>query len=317
MLNKERIHTRNLTRAVLFSASFLLAACQGKSEPIASTIFPNESPTTEVTESPTITKTPKPTATTAPEPASTEVINSIEQIPYNSEQKILVLEHHNPSYGVYGSEHGPAYMTAENFEEQLKTMREKDFYTPSEEELLGWLDGKHGLPEKSVIIRIDVGVPRKDYELGFQLLEKYNFNTILFILTDLIPDKESEKWVGWDTLEKYVERGTIIPGSHGTFHPNYSMISEANAIWDAVNSKEVIEEKLGREIHFFAYPYDAVGHDDALLKNFRMVFARFNTAYAHAGNPRIGTFYPYIHGETFNWDKFNNYLESVSEELNQ
>ncbi len=317
MSNKETINKRNFTRAILFSASFLLAACQGKSEPVANTIFPNESPTSEVTKIPIITNTPEPTATATPEPTSTEVINSIEQIPYNSEQKILVLEHHNPSYGVYGGEHGPAYMTAENFEEQLKIMREMDFYTPSEEELLGWLDGKHGLPEKSVIIRIDIGVPRKDYELEFQLLEKYNFNTILFILTDMIPDKESEKWVGWDTLEKYVKRGTIIPGSHGTFHPNYSTISKANAIWDAVNSKEVIEEKLDRDIHFFAYPYDAVGHDDALLKNFRMVFARFNTAYAHAGNPRVGTFYPYIRGETFNWDKFNNYLESVSEEPNQ
>jgi peptidoglycan/xylan/chitin deacetylase (PgdA/CDA1 family) len=317
MSNKERIHTRNIARAAFFSASFLLAACQGKSEPVVDTIFPNESPTTEVTKCPTITNTPEPTVTATPEPTPTEVINSIEQIPYNPEQKILVLEHHNPSYGVYGDEHGPAYMTAENFEEQLKAMREMDFYTPSEEDLLGWLDGKHGLPEKSVIIRIDIGVPRKDYELGFQLLEKYNFNAILFILTDMIPDTESEAWIGWDTLEKYVKRETIIPGSHGTFHPNYSNISKTNAVWDAVNSKEIIEEKLGREIHFFAYPYDAVGHDDALLNNFKMIFARFNTAYAHAGNPRVGTFYPYIRGETFDWEKFSNYLMSVGEESNK
>jgi len=317
MSNKERINKRNFARAVLFSASFILAACQGKNEPIASTIFPSESPTTEVTKIPIITNTPEPTATAIPEATPTEITNPVEQIPYNPEQKILVLEHHNPSYGVYGNEHQVVYMTAENFEKQLKKLREMDFYSPSEEELLGWLDGKHGLPEKSVIIRIDIGVPFKDYELGFQLLEKYNFNTLFFILTSMIPEKESETSVGWDTLAKYVKRGTIIPCSHGTYHPDYSTISGADAIWDATNSKEIIEEKLGREIYFFAYPYDAVGHDEALLKHFRMLFAKYDTSYAHAGDPRVGTYYPYIRHETFNWDKFSNYLESVSEESKQ
>lgn len=314
MPNKEIFTRRNFVHATLIGAFTLLAACQKENEIIQSTALPENTPTTLPTEIPTQTSTPEPTATSTPEPTPTEVINPVEQIPYNPDQKILVLEHHNPSYGVSGDEYEPVYMTAENFEEQLKKMHEMDFYTPTEEELLGWLDGKHGLPEKSVIIRIDIGVPKKDYELGFQLLEKYNFNAILFILTDLLPEKESEKLVGWDTIQRYVEKGTVIPASHGTYHPYYSKLSEADALWDALNSKRIIEEKVGREIHFFAYPYDNIGHDGALLDHFKMLFATFGTNYAHAGNPRVGTFYPYIQKGYFNWEKFDNYLESVSEE---
>lgn len=314
MSNKEKFTRKNFVNLALIGSVALLAACHKENTLIKSTELPTGTPTTEPTKTPTQISTPEPTATSTPEPTSTEVISPVEQIPYNPEQKILVLEHHNPSYGVNGDEYGPVYMTAENFEEQLKKMYEMDFYTPTEDELLGWLDGKHGLPEKSVIIRIDIGLPNKDYELGFQLLEKYNFNTILFILTDWIPEKESENKVGWDTIQRYVEKGTVIPASHGTYHPYYSKLSEAGALWDALNSKKIIEEKLGREINFFAFPYDNIGHDSALLNHFKMIFATFGTHYAHAGNPRVGTFYPYIQKGYFNWEKFNNYLESVSEE---
>jgi len=317
MSNKEKFTRRDFAQVALIGSFALLAACQKESNLVESTALPTGTPTTVPTELPTQTSTPEPTATTTPEPTSTEVINPIEQIPYNPEQRILVLEHHNPSYGVKNNEYEPVYMTAENFEEQLKKMQEMNFYTPAEEELLGWLDGKHGLPEKSVIIRMDIGIPQKDYELGFQLLEKYNFNTILFILTSMLPELESEKMVGWDTIQRYIDRGTVIPGSHGTYHPYYSKLSEADALWDALNSKEIIEEKLGREIYFFAYPYDNIGHDDALLGHYKMLFATFGTNYAHAGNPRVGTYYPYIQKGFFNWERFDKYLGSVSEETQQ
>lgn len=314
MSNKEKFTRRDFVNMALIGSFELLAACRKESALIESTPLPTETPTLVPTEIPTQTNTPEPTATSTPEPTPTEVINPVEQIPYNPEQKILVLEHHNPGYGVKDGKYGPVYMTIENYEEQLKKLHEMDFYTPTEEELLEWLDGKHGLPEKSIIIRIDIGLPQKDYELGFQILEKYNFKAILFILTDMLPENESESKVGWDTIQRYIEKGTVIPASHGTYHPRYSKISESEALWDALNSKKIIEEKVGREIHFFAYPYDNIGHDEALLGHFKMLFATFGTNYAHAGNPRVGTYYPYIQSGFFNWEKFDNYLESISEE---
>lgn len=277
-----------------------------KTGPSVDTLIPEST-----TATPSITNTPeKPTATT--KPTSTEIIDSVETIPFDPGQKIVVLEHHNPRYGL-DNEESFIRMTPQLYEEQLKTMSDKDFYTPTENEILGWFEGKHGLPKKSAIIRIDIGVPYKDYELGFELLEKYDLRAIVFILTNMISDDGNEDEIGWDVIKHFVDKGVLIPGSHGSYHPSYADISEKNALWDALNSKEIIEEKLGREIIFFAYPYDAEKHEDLLLKHFRMLFGNFDSTYAEAANPLVGTFYPYIRQESFDWTRFNEYLDSVSQ----
>jgi len=230
---------------------------------------------------------------------NSEIVNIL----FDPNQTIAVIEHHNPSYGVNDGEYGPVYMTREIYEAQLQYLKDNGFYTPSEQELLGWLEGKHGLPKKSVIIRIDIGLPKKDYEVGFQLLEKYGFRAILFILTTHIPDQSTEDRLGWDKIREYVSREVLIPGSHGTNHPDYSEISENEAKWDALNSKQIIEEKLGRKIYFFAYPYDSEGHEAILLEHFKMLFGAYSNK-AEAGNPLVGTRYPYIRGVSFDWEKF-------------
>lgn len=295
-----------------------MAACQRETsfenlENITSASTNTPTPLERKTQTPTSTKEPTATSTSTQTPEQTETASLVESIPFDIDQKIIVLEHHNPTYGKKGDEYQPVYMTLENYEEQLKTLKREGFYTPTETEILGWLDGKHGLPEKSAIIRIDIGVPFKDYEEGFRLLEKYGLKAILFIVTSAIPDKSSENITGWDFIKEYVDKGVLIPGSHGTYHPDYAEISLKDAMWDALNSKEIIEEKLERPVYFFAYPYDSEGHDEELLEHFKMLFGKFGSDYAFAGNPRVGTFYSYLKAGGFDWEKFNNYLASVSE----
>ena len=267
--------------------------------------------------SPTTLELPKKAVRSYPTPSSTEDFieptlevngnSEVANIPYDANQTIAVIEHHNPSYGVNDGEYGPAYMTKEVYEAQLQYLKNNGFYTPSEEEILGWLEGKHGLPQKSVIFRIDLGLPRKDYEEGFQLLEEYGFRAVLFVLTAHIPDESSENKVGWDTIKNYVDRGILIPGSHGTYHPDYSEIPENEAKWDALNAKAIIEDKLEREIYFFAYPYDSEAHEEILLKYFKMLFGSYKNR-AFAGSPLVGTRYPYVRGGEFDWEKFESEL---------
>lgn len=224
-------------------------------------------------------------------------------IPFDPSQTIAVIEHHNPSFGVSGSDYEPAYMTPDIYEAQLKYLQENGFYTPSETELLGWLEGRHGLPKKSLIIRIDIGRPFKDYEQGFDLLEEYGFSAVLFILAAKIPEQSTNDLVGWDIIRDYIERGVLIPGSHGTKHPDYSEISEEEARQDALDAKIVIEQKLGREIYFFAYPFDSEAYEEMLLEYYKMLFGSYQNR-ALAGDPLVGTRYPYIRGGSFDWQKF-------------
>lgn len=244
------------------------------------------------------------------EPTSEVDVNSeILNITFDSNQTIAVLEHHNPSFGISGSNYEPAYMSPEVYAAQLKYLQENGFYTPSEVELLGWLEGKHGLPQKSLIIRIDIGRPFKDYEQGFSLLEEHGFRAILFILASKIPEQSTPDLVGWDTIRDYMARGVLIPGSHGMKHPDYGEISETEARQDALDAKILIEEKLGREIYFFAYPFDSEAYEDMLLEYYKMLFGSYQNR-AFAGEPLVGTRYPYIRGGFFDWEKFEYDLMS-------
>jgi peptidoglycan/xylan/chitin deacetylase (PgdA/CDA1 family) len=303
---KRGLSRRGFLKMSSTGALAALAACTNYNE---TTQIPPTSTITQTPITPTPTKTETPTATATP----TESLPRVEDIPYNPEQRVIVLEHHNPNYGNLENGHQPVYMTTETFEDQLITLKDSGFYTPNQEEILGWLEKKHGLPARSVIIRIDIGVPFKDYEEGFRLLEKHGMKAILFILTVHMTDEESQERVGWDTIKRYVDKDVLIAGSHGTNHIDYAEASRSDALWDALNSKEIIEEKLEREIYFFAYPFDSEGHDEALLEHFRMLFGVFGTLYAHAGNPRVGTYYPYLRGESFDWENFDSYLESIEE----
>lgn len=226
----------------------------------------------------------------------------IESIPYREEQEIPVIEYHNPSYGIDSK--SPVSMTMEMFKKQIQLLDREGFYTPNEEELLGWINKKHGLPDKSVILRIDVGVPHKDYEDAFEVLYKYGFNSIAFILSGSMKEGCSEKYICWDTLKEWMDKG-VIPASHGVYHPDYKTLSAKEAIWDSQYSKKTIEEKLGREIFFFAYPYDSENHEKLLLRDYSMLFGNYPGGSANTKDFLAGTIYPYQRrGVEFDYQKF-------------
>jgi len=312
-MGKERLSRQEFLKVgALFLAGFL-TSCRGNDIPPSPTVEPTA---THLRPTDTPSPTPEPTLapTTTPE-ATVEALSEIEAIPFNPEQQIPVLEQHNPNFGVSGSDHGEYYMTPQVYEEQLRIIQEMDFYTPTEAEILGWLEGRHGLPARSVIIRIDLGMPYLDYEQGFSLLKKYGLRSIVFIRPTSIPETTSATNLGWDIIKSYFDDGTLIPGSHGMNHPYYGQISQNDAVRDAVMAQEEISEILGRPVNFFAFPFDEVAHEDALLAHFRMLFGAYGRT-ARAGEPLVGTYYPYVRGEGyFNWESFRqDLLRNIDEE---
>lgn len=227
-------------------------------------------------------------------PPNIEIPDEKEYLAFDPSQKIPVLEYHNPNYGCNEKGCGPVYMTEEMFRSQIHIIKKNGFITPSKNDLLDWVDKKRGLPPKSVILRIDVGVPYKDYESQFKLLEAKGLSAIGFFLSGSINDESTGKTVGWDVIKKFVKKGVLIPGSHGINHPDYQEISQEQAVWDAVNSKKEIEKKLEEDVHFFAYPFDSAAHEKALLRHFKMLFGHYNKMGVEASNTEIaGTYYPY------------------------
>ena len=75
------------------------------------------------------------------------------------------------------------WLKISDFEEQLKYLKENDFYFPTWEEVENYIDGKLELPEKSIVLTIDDGDP-SFFDLAVPLLQEYKIPGTIFIIGD-------------------------------------------------------------------------------------------------------------------------------------
>ena len=152
------------------------------------------------------------------------------------------------------------------YEEQMKYLKENDYYTATLEELENWIDGKINLPEKTVVITIDDGwyLPR-----NIEILEKYNLHATLFLIGHLAsPDAyispsieiHSHTWDMHNLGECPIGRGGAI------------LCKDKNKIIEDLKKSS---ESLNNS-KYFAYPfYEYNDHAIEALKEagFTMAFA--------------------------------------------
>jgi peptidoglycan/xylan/chitin deacetylase (PgdA/CDA1 family) len=78
----------------------------------------------------------------------------------------------------------------------------------------------------------------------------------------------------WDELRAHAERGVAI-GSHGVSHAHLTRLSDEDVRRELTDSKQQIEDELGRPCPELAYPYGE--HDERVRKATRI--ARYERAY--------------------------------------
>ena len=88
------------------------------------------------------------------------------------------------------------WMEITDFENQIKYLAENDFYFPDWQEVEDYIDGKIGLPEKSVVITVDDGDP-SFFDLAVPIIQKYDAQATSFVITS---------WYGYraDNKEKNI-----------------------------------------------------------------------------------------------------------------
>ena len=74
------------------------------------------------------------------------------------------------------------WLKIDDFEEQLKYMKENDFYFPTWEEVNDYIDGKIKLPSKSVVLTVDDGDP-SFFDLAVPVMQKYKVPATSFVIT--------------------------------------------------------------------------------------------------------------------------------------
>jgi len=181
----------------------------------------------------------------------------------------------------------PFCMPAALFEEQMRYLKKKGYRVISTSELLGFVQYRHALPKKSVVIAIDDGY-RSAYHIAYPILKKYGFAAILFIYTGYVGI--SKNAITWDQLKEMKAAGFEI-GSHTKSHSDLTKENEgesdgayrARIKTELLGSKQILDKRLRQDTVYIAYPYGR--YNESILEVSEQVGYTLGFSVKRGGNP--------------------------------
>ncbi len=147
-----------------------------------------------------------------------------------------ILAYHHLSEG-----EGALFVGPFNFEKQIEFILKRNSII-SLEKLIS--------EEKGTSITFDDGY-EENYLIAYPILKKYNLTATIFLTTDYV---EKRDYLTWKEIKEMANNGFSF-GSHTISHPHLTEIPLKEAKREIVDSKEVIEDKIGRAVKFFCYPF--------------------------------------------------------------
>lgn len=154
-------------------------------------------------------------------------------------------------------EAGETVIHLERFAAQMRHLHEAGYTTLSMDELVAFMKGERDVPERSVVLSFDDGWANQQNALP--ILQRYGFKASFWIFP--------EKGIGWPYMEwAQIEAIAASPlfeiGSHSMTHPwdrQSNLVSwadgrEVAVLYELVQSKATLEERLQRPIRYFAWP---------------------------------------------------------------
>lgn len=153
----------------------------------------------------------------------------------------------------------------ETFRSQMKFLSENAFNIVSMKTAAKFILQNRELPAKTIVLTFDDGF-ENFYTGAFPVLNEYNFTATVFLITDYcgkfndwagnLPLLRHSKLMDWSKI-KELSAYNVEFASHSRTHPDLTKIPLINAEREIIESKNIIEEKLGNEVINFAYPYGA------------------------------------------------------------
>ena len=159
--------------------------------------------------------------------------------------------------GIHGT-----YIYENIFREHMKYLKENNFSVITFEDLnnIGWRN-RFDKNKKYIIITFDDGYV-DNYELAFPILKEFNFKATIFLMGESTYNEwdvkaDGEKSFPLMSVEmiKEMQDYGIEFGAHTFNHPKLNKLSNDEIKYQIVDVKKPLEEKIGREIITFAYPY--------------------------------------------------------------
>jgi peptidoglycan/xylan/chitin deacetylase (PgdA/CDA1 family) len=151
-------------------------------------------------------------------------------------------------------------VTTSDFRRQLQQLKDAETNVISLADLYDHLENGKEIPPRAVVLTFDDGY-LGNYEKAYPLLKEFNYPATFFVHTSVVGVKTSRDHMTWDQLKKLDQEGLISVECHTATHPDdLRKLDDTQLEAELVESKKVMEEKLGRKVRFLAYP---VGNADS------------------------------------------------------
>jgi peptidoglycan/xylan/chitin deacetylase (PgdA/CDA1 family) len=140
--------------------------------------------------------------------------------------------------------------TPEVFEVEMKYFAEQGYTSVSFEQLASSIREGTPLPNKPIIFSFDDGW-ESQYTYAYPLLKKYGFTGTFYVYTNVI---ERLHFMTWDQVIAMSNDGMEI-GCHSKSHPFLAHVDNDQLHVEILDSKQIIEEHIGKPVTTFAYPF--------------------------------------------------------------
>lgn len=154
-------------------------------------------------------------------------------------------------------------ITPAEFEAQMQALKDNGITVITLDDFLAWKKGEKEIPLKSALITLDDGW-KSQYDIAWPILKKYGYPFTMFIYTDYVKGgkRTGGESMSWEQLAEMRDAGVNIEG-HTVSHqdlrgkkgfrdtPEYDEWLRR----ELVDSKQMIENKLGVKVRALALPY--------------------------------------------------------------
>lgn len=180
-----------------------------------------------------------------------------------------VIKGNDEEKGVHGT-----YIEEKIFRQHMEYLKDKGYETVTFEDLKdNNYKKRFDKDKKLIILTFDDGY-KDNYEIAFPILKEFGFKAVIYLLGNLKYNKwdaennfNPEKVFHLMSDEEILEMQDygIEFGGHSMTHSKMGNLNPEIAKKEIIDSKEILEKKLGKKLTSFAYPY---GHRSKLVRKF-------------------------------------------------
>ena len=136
-----------------------------------------------------------------------------------------------------------------SFEKQMAFLSKYRYKVITLDEYIAIKKNGGKFSRNTVVITFDDGYD-DNYTYAFPILKKYHFPATMFVISDYVGQ---EPFLTWQQVREMSNEGVII-GSHTRHHRYLPNVLDEELHNQIEGSKRIIEEHLGKEVNYIAYP---------------------------------------------------------------